>query len=289
MEFYFEANGIDSDVTKRAILLSQIGAAAYELLRSLVSPLTPRDLTYNEIIERLNEHFNPVPNEIVERFNFNRRVQKFNEPIADFVADLRKLSAHCNFAELDNMLRDRMVCGVNDETLQIRLFSETNLSFQRAYELALSAEMANKNVLDIRGRNNSEVLAMQLVKNRNYYKNTKSNSSEAGPSYQRQRACKHCSGSHESERCKFKNVTCYWCHDKGHVKSICPKRQNKITNANNRGVNQIDTENNDDENHDGENQVYTLNHIDNVSDNNGRIYSLNAVTSNEREKNTWRW
>lgn len=118
LEFYFEANGIDSDVTKRAILLSQIGEATYELLRSLVAPVTPRDLSYAEIVERLNNHFNPAPNQIVERYNFNRRVQNEGESIADFVADLRKLSQHCNFLELENMLRDRIVCGVNDESLQ---------------------------------------------------------------------------------------------------------------------------------------------------------------------------
>lgn len=141
-EFYFEANRIVSDAQKRAIFLTIVGDETYEIIRSLVTPLSPRDVDFHEIIERLDAHFNPTPNEIVQRYQFYKRSQSPNETVAEFVSELRRLSEYCNFTELEKMLRDQIVCGVRDESLQKKLFSEPQLTYNRAYELAIAAEMA---------------------------------------------------------------------------------------------------------------------------------------------------
>ncbi|XP_036338916.1 uncharacterized protein LOC118748513 [Rhagoletis pomonella] len=161
MEFYFEANGIANDTSMRAIFLSCVGEATYEIIRSLLTPLTPKDVSSHEIVEKLDKHFHPKPNEIVQRFAFHKRHQNSGETIADFVKDLRKLSEHCGFMELDNMLRDQIVCGVTDEALQKRLFSEPRLDFKRAYEIAIAHEAAYRNVRDVRG-NGNDVLAVSM-------------------------------------------------------------------------------------------------------------------------------
>ena len=49
------------------------------------------------------------------------------------------------------MLRDRLVCGVNDEQLQHRLLGEPRLMFQEALELAQTFEAAVKNAKDLQG------------------------------------------------------------------------------------------------------------------------------------------
>ncbi|KAL1454687.1 hypothetical protein MTO96_043719, partial [Rhipicephalus appendiculatus] len=78
--------------------------------------------------------------------------QQPGESIADFVADLRRLSEHCEFGvSLEDMLRDRLVCGVRDEALQRRLLAETALDFKKAYEKALAAEYATRQTSAIRG------------------------------------------------------------------------------------------------------------------------------------------
>ena len=49
-------------------------------------------------------------------------VQTMGESIFDFVAALRHLAEYCNFGgSLENMLRDRLVSGVNNEKIQRRL------------------------------------------------------------------------------------------------------------------------------------------------------------------------
>ena len=46
---------------------------------------------------------------------------------------------------LDVMLRDRLVCGINDTQMQRQLFVEKNLTFESAYTLSLGMETAAKN------------------------------------------------------------------------------------------------------------------------------------------------
>ena len=47
------------------------------------------------------------------------------------------------------MLRDRLVCGVNDSRIQRRLLSEPDLTYKRAYDLAQAMEAAERNALDL--------------------------------------------------------------------------------------------------------------------------------------------
>ena len=59
--------------------------------------------------------------------------------MADFVAELRALAEFCNYGEtLNDMLRDRIVCGVRDEHIQRRLLAESNLTLQKALDIAQS-------------------------------------------------------------------------------------------------------------------------------------------------------
>ena len=45
--------------------------------------------------------------------------------MADFAAQLKKLSAHCEFGTfLDEALRDRFVCGLRKEPIQRKLLGE---------------------------------------------------------------------------------------------------------------------------------------------------------------------
>ena len=135
MQLYFEA-----DDRKVAVLLTVIGAKTYETLRSL---LAPRDKSCDELKATLLKHYDPQPLVIGGRFRFYQRSQKSGEFIADFVADLRRLSIKCDF--LDQALRDRFVCGVRNEALQRKLLTESDLTIKQAQELAQSMESADLN------------------------------------------------------------------------------------------------------------------------------------------------
>ena len=74
------------------------------------------------------------------------------------MAELRRLSEHCAFdVSLDDMLRDRLVCGVRDTRVQRRLLSEPNLTFKKAFEICQSAEVAEKNARELQMRQKYKV------------------------------------------------------------------------------------------------------------------------------------
>ena len=81
----------------------------------------------------------------MQRFQFNTRERALGESIAVYVAALRELGEHCVYGDsLNEMIRDRLVCGVNHDTIQPRLLAEKQLTFERAFEVAQSVEAAEK-------------------------------------------------------------------------------------------------------------------------------------------------
>ena len=65
--------------------------------------------------------------------------------IATYIAELRALSEFCNFHELEKMLRDHLICGVNNNRIQQRLLAETGeLTYQKARDIAIAMESAAK-------------------------------------------------------------------------------------------------------------------------------------------------
>ena len=231
LEHYFTANGIegeDSEGRKKAILLSVMGPRSYRLVRDLVSPDRPGDKSYTELVEVLRTHYQPSPSEIVQRFKFNSRNRRTNESVAEFVADLRHKAEHCNYGpQLENMLRDRLVCGINDESIQRRLLSEEKLTFKKALEIALRMENAMKNVSDLRTIPVPEKV-QYVKKGRSSCKQTKTFQHPPPPKPGSSTVCYRCTGSHDPDTCKHKKAKCHHCSKVGHLIRACRSNpQNK--------------------------------------------------------------
>ena len=138
IEIYFAANEIKEE-KKVPVFLNAIGKQTYGVLRNLLAPAKPSEKTMEELTKALKSHFEPKKVVIAKRFHFYRRNQGSGETVADYVAELRKLATHCDFKEnLEEAIRDRLVCGLRREATQRRLLLEADLSLEKAIELAKS-------------------------------------------------------------------------------------------------------------------------------------------------------
>ena len=80
-----------------------------------------------------------------ERFRFGRRYQHEGESVALFVAELRRLSLHCGYADnLTTALRDQFVLGLRSESTQKKLVKVKNRSLETAIETAKIDETAGR-------------------------------------------------------------------------------------------------------------------------------------------------
>ena len=148
---YFIANQITGEERKHAFLLSICGPQTYQLMRNILAPTAkPEDKNFEELVSLVERHKNPKPSVIVRRYNFNSRTRKPEETVVKYVAELRKLAEYCAFgSDVEDILRDRIVCGISDTRLQKRLLMEKDLTYKSALELAQSWEAAKLNAKDI--------------------------------------------------------------------------------------------------------------------------------------------
>ena len=108
--------------------------------------------SYDDLVKTLSEHHDPPPSEIMQRFKFHTLTRTSGESIAAYVAALRTLGQTCGFENsLEDMLRDRLVCGVNNDEIQRQLLgvTDTKLDFKKALKLVVSMNAASKNALEL--------------------------------------------------------------------------------------------------------------------------------------------
>ena len=217
---FFEANGIEEEGKKRSIFLTVVGPTVFKLLRNLVSPAKPGEKTYEDLVQLLTEHYKPIPSETVQRYKFHSRFRKPGESVATFVAELRSLAEFCNFgASLEAMLRDRVVCGINDSAIQRRLLAEVPLSFDKALKLAQGMETAAQNVKELQGGTQSSSREVNKVTPQVKGKHARSAPQFKGKS---DHTCFRCGkAGHLASKCKFKDAQCYHCGKSGHVQAAC--------------------------------------------------------------------
>ena len=217
LTFYFTANGITAGAKKRAILLSCCGPATFRLMRSLVLPGALDDFSFDDLVAKVKEHKEPKPSIIVRRFQFNTRKQQAGESVAEYVAVLRKAAEFCNYGEsLSEMLRDRLVCGITDTTVQKRLLAEKDLTLDKAIALVQAVEIAEKGAKDL---HTSTPLSTDLHKLNQGA--TLPSESKPRKANKNNPVCYRCGGKHLATNCRFKSEDCRLCGKQGHIAKVC--------------------------------------------------------------------
>ena len=120
-------------------------------LQTIQSIVDAETLQTSELVEIISAHYDPKPSFIVQRFKFYNRVRAPGESIAAFVASLRKIAVHCEYKDiLKDMLRDRLVCGVNHDGIQWKLLTEKNIKYDKALEISLIMGTAEQGTKDLK-------------------------------------------------------------------------------------------------------------------------------------------
>ena len=172
-------HGIDNIEQQRAVFLSVVGPAPYKLLRNLTL-----------------------------RYKFKQRITKSGETVAAFVTELGSIAEFCNFdTSIEDLLHDEIMCGINDDGIQQKLFAEKTLTYQRALEPSQGLETAAKNVKELKiGRRELEGVVVKQEVNKVSHEKRKSKPPTVTIT------CYRCGTlGHLATQCKFKEAICHQC------------------------------------------------------------------------------
>ena len=220
LQYYFDANDVASEDKKRSILLSVCGIPTLKLIKGLLQADKVKTTPYSEIVKAVKDFYVPPPSRIVQRFKFNTRNREKGESIAQFVTCLRQISENCGYgASLKEMLRDRLVCGVNHDGIQRKLLSEKDLTYDRAYELSMAVEAAERNTKDLKISRPATSSVNGQFDNVHYsaFSPMKSSSQSTNSSV----SCYCCGNAHLANVCRFRDTVCRYCKKKGHLERVC--------------------------------------------------------------------
>ena len=210
---------------RKAMLLQLMGIELYnKFLDSAGDDLT--NLTFIQIVERVNNLVNPQPLEIAERFRFLNRRQQQGESAAEYMGALRKMALTCNFANdaaepNSARLRDQFVCGLAKRDMQQFLLQQQQLTVDNVVNLATSFESAEKT---------TEMINQQFSVKTDVNKvgtSVVKNDKRKKPGTESAIKCEHCGRTnHPSEKC-FKLNVCKRCGRKGHTPKFCYGNKSK--------------------------------------------------------------
>lgn len=238
-----------SDELHVATLVTHVGEACYELMCDLCAPDLPEDKTFDDLQEIVRLHLEPQRSEIAERHVFRRRTQRQGETVSEYLQSLKHLAKTCEFQNittnpLEVCLRDQFVSGLISEDMRSRLFAEKNVDYKRAVELALALEAADRHAAVAASAGGAGVASgsgegIHRVSMARVGAGPRGVAHRApppppaaagsrGPSAGAGRgSCSRCGRSgHAGARCRYKNYTCAFCNEKGHLKAVCSKYRN---------------------------------------------------------------
>lgn len=138
-----------SNTRKQAYFISFCGSEVLEAAWALVAPQPVASGPWDVLLSKLRDHYATAPSCIARRHAFHHRNQAEGESISQFVAALRSVALYFQFRDLDNVLLDRVVCGVRDLHLQCCLLAKPDLMVQAVLDEARAAEISELSLAEL--------------------------------------------------------------------------------------------------------------------------------------------
>ncbi|XP_068758790.1 uncharacterized protein [Montipora capricornis] len=176
--------------------------------------------TTQELRTAFQNYCNPRKNITFERHTRN---QEQGETIDQNATELRKLASTCEFKDLrDGLIRDRMICGINNQTLRERLLRESDLTLEKALDICRASEHSKQQMKTISRTHNANIDALKRRTARNFANVTESPQAQAND---QRTPCGNCDTYHKPRSCPAYGKQCASCSRLGHFAKFCRSTQ----------------------------------------------------------------
>ena len=102
-QIWLDGKGTRTAEQKRGLLLDTLDDATVESLKEWIAPATLREVTYDQIVLKLDEKITAALNWLVHYSAFVRRTQRKEKTGTSFLRDLKKLATPCGFNTVTNL------------------------------------------------------------------------------------------------------------------------------------------------------------------------------------------
>jgi hypothetical protein len=188
----------DSDRVRIAHFITAIGHDALDVHNGLPYKTEDEKKDFTVILNLWEKYCVGKTNITYERYRFNCCVQQ-NETFRQLHnVRLRKLALTCEFGQLtDELIRDRIVCGITDNATKKKLLQEPELNLNKCLDLCRATE-TSKSQLKIMSSDHVAETAVHAVNKRKTHKIQKT-------------------------RAKYETINCRYCGQRHElIKTECP-------------------------------------------------------------------
>ena len=209
-----DINGVTADGTKKSFLLSSIGVDTYSTVCKLAAPRKASEMTFDELVNLLKDHFMAAPSYHRCLCDFMTRKKGRNENVKEYYAELKKLAQRCDFdASFDQRLKEQLLVGVNGEIYFKILLADT-FDFKQITSSDLLNKMSTLETAYVTESNDNGNSNVNKVKQSNWKNKQHKNKNDGN--------CRRCGKTgHSSDDCRFKNCECNTCGKRGHISKVC--------------------------------------------------------------------
>ena len=215
--------------TQAYILLNLAGGEAIEREKSITYGESESKEDPECLKRKFGELCNPQANVTMERHKFNTRVQQHGESIQTYVSDLKNKASTCEFGDLkDEMIKDRLVRGIENDKLRRGLLREEKLTLQKAIELWQISELSGQRMKEL--TTTPEVHEVKYPRQKGPANRPGQHRNEDNQSRQliksrdeerRQKLCPYCGNVHKHRNCPAFGKKCRACGKLNHFERVC--------------------------------------------------------------------
>ncbi|GBO23467.1 Transposon Ty3-I Gag-Pol polyprotein [Araneus ventricosus] len=222
------------DGVKIAILLNLLGDEGTDIFNTFKSENGKSVEKFDDVLEMFTNYCIPRRNVVFERFKFFSCSQQEGQQVDNYLTELKTLASTCDFGDQEKgLIRDRVVLGIRDMSLQERLQRESDLTLKKAAEFLRASEASKHQIESVKSA--SKVHEIQKNRDKNskgiasYTKNSASNTVFN---------CQKCGKEHKKLKCPAYGKICSKCKRKNHFAAVC-----KTVKKNYRSVNNLENDN----------------------------------------------
>ncbi|XP_073965610.1 uncharacterized protein [Choristoneura fumiferana] len=144
---FVKASGVNTETAgvQASLLVNLIGPEGFDVYQTFTFGSDKEKDDVNVIIKKFDAYFGAKVNITLVRYKFFTRNQEDGESIQTYLTALRLLSKDCEFGTLqEELIKDRIVCGVRNPTIRDRLLRSDDLNLDKAIKLCQAEEVSQE-------------------------------------------------------------------------------------------------------------------------------------------------